>query len=112
MLDPEPSGSLRCRSIVVAAREQGVLLVRQRSKQLGLGKVLPHEQSGSPRRGGPLFVGNVGPRVAQVTFTWMLFGFASGFFGRWMRSTPCFDSARIFSESMVAGSEKARVNVP
>jgi hypothetical protein len=42
----------------------------------------------------------------------MLFGFASAFFGRWMRSTPCFDSARIFSQSMVAGSEKPRVNVP
>ena len=63
--------------------------------------------------GGPLLACcNVGLRVAQFTFTWMLFGFASGFFGRWMRSTPCFDSARIFSESMVAGSEKARVNVP
>jgi hypothetical protein len=42
----------------------------------------------------------------------MIFGFASAFFGRWMRSTPCFDSARIFSQSMVAGSEKPGVNVP
>ncbi len=55
---------------------------------------------------------NIGQRLAQLTFTWMFFGFASGFFGRWMRSTPCFDSARIFSASMLAGSEKARVNVP
>ena len=63
--------------------------------------------------GGPLFACcNVGPKVVQFTFTWMLFGFASGFFGRWMTSTPCFDSARILSASMVAGSEKARVKVP
>ncbi len=52
------------------------------------------------------------PPARQFTFTWMLFGFASGFFGRWTTSTPCFDSARIFSASMLAGSEKARVNVP
>lgn len=37
--------------------------------------------------------------LAQLTFTWMLLGFASGFSGRWMASVPCFDSAWIFSVS-------------
>jgi len=69
------------------------------------------EQTGSGGRSGPLLRA-AASGAAQLTLTWMLFGFASGFFGRWMWSTPCFDSARIFSESMVAGIEKARVNVP
>ncbi len=62
---------------------------------------------------GPVATSSVDRQpMGQFTFTWMLLGFASGFFGRWTRSTPCFDSARIFSASMLAGSEKPRVNVP
>jgi hypothetical protein len=56
--------------------------------------------------------GEMDGRERQFTFTWIDFGFASGFFGRWTVRTPFFDSARIFSASTVPGSENERVNVP
>jgi len=46
------------------------------------------------------------------TFTWMDFGFASAFFGRVTTRTPLFDSALIFSASIVPGSENDLVNAP
>lgn len=97
---------------LAVAMEEGARRPTDKMDSARSGRAISRTERVAPES-GPLFARcNVAPTVSQLTFTWMLFGFASGFFGRWRWSTPCFDSARIFSESMLAGSEKARVNVP
>lgn len=102
------------------ARSRLLRLSVKPSARAGSHRPGPREDDARAQQKGPKAIAASGPDVTsrsreaatQPTLILIDFGFASGFLGRNTVRIPFLESARIFSASIVPGSEKERVNTP